>query len=296
ARAVRDGKLSIDQADLIVHAHEPQVRALLARDEGLLVEQLQTLRYPDCARLVRYWQHHAHDELDIAPASRGLERRALYAVRTMHDMVVIDGQLDTMNGTVFLNELARLEQPLFDADWAHAREQHGTRSCAEQLPRTAAQRRADALVEMARRSASQPDHALPARPLITVVTGYETFTKLCELADGTVITPDQIIPFLGAADIERIVFDGPSRVIDVGVRRRFFTGALRRAIEIRDRHCQHPSGCDTPAEHCQIDHITPYSHGGLTTQDNGRCYCKTHNRQRANANTHPPKPPDDGGG
>jgi hypothetical protein len=49
------------------------------------------------------------------------------------------------------------------------------------------------------------------------------------------------------------------------------TPGLRRAIEVRDRHCQHPSGCDVPAEECDIDHKVPYSEGGLTTQGNGRC-------------------------
>ena len=66
------------------------------------------------------------------------------------------------------------------------------------------------------------------------------------------------------------------------MRRRFFTGALRRAIEVRDRQCTHPSGCDVPAEECEIDHIQPYSRGGLTTQANGRCRCSVHNRQRNN--------------
>jgi hypothetical protein len=104
-----------------------------------------------------------------------------------------------------------------------------------------------------------------------------------------VISPSQAAPRLTDADIERIVFDSPSRVIDVGVRERFFTGALRRAIIARDRHCQHPAGCDLAAEECQIDHRIPYSEGGLTTQDNGRCYCAAHNLDRVN---HPDRDPD----
>ena len=43
-------------------------------------------------------------------------------------------------------------------------------------------------------------------------------TPASELADATVISPGEVVPLLGEADIERIVFDGPSRVIDVGVR------------------------------------------------------------------------------
>ncbi|MGH9247589.1 MAG: hypothetical protein ACRD29_25425, partial [Acidimicrobiales bacterium] len=41
--------------------------------------------------------------------------------------------------------------------------------------------------------------------------------------------------------LERVVFDGPSRVIDVGPHRRLFDGATRRSVAVRDRECFHPS-------------------------------------------------------
>lgn len=75
------------------------------------------------------------------------------------------------------------------------------------------------------------------------------------------------------------VFDSPSRVIDVGVRRRLFDGATRRAVRVRDRECFHPT-CETPSEDCQVDHVVAYSDGGLTTEANGRTACGFHNRQR----------------
>jgi hypothetical protein len=62
-------------------------------------------------------------------------------------------------------------------------------------------------------------------------------------------------------------------------RRRLFTGATRRAVQVRDRECFHPF-CDILATDCQIDHVEPYSAGGLTTQDNGRAACGFHNRDR----------------
>ena len=95
---------------------------------------------------------------------------------------------------------------------------------------------------------------------------------------------------LAHADIERVVFASPSRIIDIGERRRFFTGALRRAIEVRDRTCTFP-GCDEPIERCEADHIDTYANGGLTTQDNGRLRCRYHNRQR---NRRPDLEPDHG--
>ena len=123
------------------------------------------------------------------------------------------------------------------------------------LKRTPAQRRADALVEMATRARTAPADGRRPAPLFTVVVGLETLRgPILELFNRTVLTPGTAAAHLTEADVERIVFDGPSRVLDVGAQRRFFTGALRRAIEIRDRTCFHPS-CDEVPERPEIDHI-----------------------------------------
>ena len=135
-----------------------------------------------------------------------------------------------------------------------------------------------ALVEMATRSKTTPSNGTRPRPLYTVLVGYETFAgRLCELDDGTVIAPEFLLGDLSKADIERVVFDAPDRVLSVSQRRRF-TGALRRAIQVRDRHCQHPSGCDVPSSDCDVDHIVPWPLGRDTSQSNGRLACTSHNR------------------
>ena len=82
--------------------------------------------------------------------------------------------------------------------------------------------------------------------------------------------------------MERVVFDGPNRIRDVGVRRRIFAGASRRAVQLRDRECFHPY-CEEPAEGCEIDHVQPWAAGGVTTEANGRVACGFHNRQRHRA-------------
>lgn len=104
-------------------------------------------------------------------------------------------------------------------------------------------------------------------------------TRICELADATVVSPGRLVPFLDEAWIERVVFDGPDWVMNVGVRRRLFAGATRRAVEVRDRQC-FSQFCDVPAEHCEIDHIQPHAEGGLTTEANGRPACGYRNRRR----------------
>jgi hypothetical protein len=92
------------------------------------------------------------------------------------------------------------------------------------------------------------------------------------------VAPGDVAALLDEAVIERAVFDGPSRVMDIGRQRRF-TGALRRAIALRDRECTHRH-CDRPADRCDADHIEPWEAGGLTTQRNGRLLCPFHNHLR----------------
>jgi len=190
--------------------------------------------------------------------------------------------LDPIYGEIVDSSLRLIERELFEADWAAAKERLGRAPLIMELDRTPAQRRADALVEMATRARTAPVGGRRPAPLFTVVVGLESLTgPVLEMFNRNPITPGTAARYLTGADVERIVFDGPSRVIDVGVRRRFFTGALRRAIEVRDRTCFHPS-CDEVPERLQIDHIHDASKGGETTQDNGQGGCGYHNRWKYN--------------
>ncbi|MEY2474743.1 MAG: hypothetical protein QOG87_58 [Actinomycetota bacterium] len=142
---------------------------------------------------------------------------------------------------------------------------------------------------MAIRSRTAPADGRRPEPLFSVLVDYETFAgRICELANRSVVSPGSLVRWLDAAWIERIVFGSPSRVIDVGVARRLFEGATRRAVEVRDQECFHPS-CEEPAQHCQVDHVEPWAWGGPTTQDNGRAACAHHNRAR-HRRSEPPTP------
>jgi Domain of unknown function (DUF222) len=265
AAAVAEGALSPDHVDLLGAANDGSRRAVFADHEAMLVEQCRTLRFDQACRAVTYWWHRADTEAAEDDARRLHDARSASAVTTIDGIVDVRAWLDPIGGAAFKTELARLEHESYLADQRDG------------VNRTVAQRRADALVEMAQRSATAPTNGRRPRPLITVLVGDQSFTRLCELADGTVITPGQVVPLLGVAEMESILFDGPTTVISVS-KRRTFTGALRRAIQVRDRHCQHPSGCDVPAQDCDVDHITPHPRGGQTSQFDGRIECPTHNR------------------
>src|SRR5205085_6708857 len=104
--------------------------------------------------------------------------------------------------------LKKIEHELFEADWAEAKVRVGEGVSAADLARRPAQRRADALVEMARRASAMPAGARLPQPLVTVLVGLETFSgRVCELASGTVVTPGSLLPWLTDAYVERVVFD-----------------------------------------------------------------------------------------
>jgi hypothetical protein len=265
ATAVLAGQLSPDHVDLLASARRRGGDELFARDEALLVDQCAELRFAQAQRMVEYWCQRADPDGAERDHERSAERAHLHASTTLDGEVVLAGRLDPVGGAIVCGELDRLEHELYLADQREGR------------VRTPAQRRAAALVLMAERSAAMPPDARRVRPLFTVLVGDDSVSRLCELANGTVIAPGALLPYLTAADLEVVLFDGPSTVISVSHHRRF-AGALRRAIQVRDRHCQHPAGCDEPADRCDVDHIVPHAHDGPTAQHNGRLLCTSQNR------------------
>lgn len=276
----------------IAHAHVaaighklcPRTADALLRDEQVLVGYARTLPFEDFLRILAYWAQHADpDGADRQDADRRAERD-VYLDQSFNGMWMGRMALDPVSGTIVGGELTRLEDALFAADWAEAKDRLGREPKLDELRRTGAQRRADALVEMATRSRTMPDDGRRPLPLFSVFVGYETLHgRICELADGTVISPGLVASWADGALLERAVF-GPGTRVEVGAATRFFTGATRRAIELRDRRCTHPY-CDRPLSECEVDHIVPFAAGGPTTQDNGRLLCPFHNRLR---NQRPP--------
>ena len=257
--------------------------------EAELIDEARTLRFDVFRRRVQYFVQLADEDGVEADADSLVARRELYASRTFEGMIRADGWMEPVSGSVWFNELDRLEKIEFEADWREARERLGDAATSGDLRRTPAQRRHDAQVEMARRSAAMPADAKHGRYLLSVLVGYETMHgRICELADGTVLTPGQLLPLLTNADVERAVFGPGSRVIDLGRRERLFKGGTRRAVQLSDVECTEDT-CDVRFERCDVDHVERWEHGGPTDRANGRLRCPRHHEGRRRA------PPSDGG-
>lgn len=154
--------------------------------------------------------------------------------------------------------------------------------------RTPAQRRADALGEMARLAAGSLQVGVRAGepPRIVVHTTPEQLAAArpdapaapvgsasCEQTGP--ITPTTLGLLSCDAVIDRVVLDRSGRVLELSTLGRFFTPTQRRALAARDGGCAFP-GCDRPPSWTDAHHVIFWSDGGPTTVDNGVLVCEPH--------------------
>ena len=282
--ALGEGKIDRSAAEelgRLVDSPRQRVRSAFVEAEEELVRWASEMREDDFARATAMWRDSADPDGGEDQASKDFDNRKVHLSKSFNGNWFLDGRFDPIGGGELAEALRRIEEELFKTDWAAAKDLHGDGVKVEDLARTPAQRRADAMVEMARRAVAAPIGANKPRPLISVLVGYETMHgPVRETFNRTVVSTGTVARLLGEADVERVVFGPDSRdITDLGRKARFFTDAQRRVIELRDRVCYHPS-CDTPAEQCEMDHIQAHGLGGDTNVDNGRPACKRHNNDR----------------
>lgn len=192
----------------------------------------------------RFAMRHLRHLLDSDGASeearREHDRRWLALSETLDGVYILDGRLDPEGGAAVNAALDRLMKPCGKDDW-----------------RTARQRRADALVELA--TGGQPAH-------LTITTS------------GAELGREPVLPFEA---LRRLACDAVLTEVDpekgtIGTRQSI-PPALRRALELRDGGCTAP-GCERPVEWCEGHHVEHWVDGGPTSLDNLRLYCRYHHR------------------
>ena len=147
-------------------------------------------------------------------------------------------------------------------------------------PRTAATRRADALLEIIGRGVASPE-GIPVtdKAKIQVTVDLDALTgKVCgggRTATGEHLSAGTIRRLACDAQIIPIVLGGPSEALDVGVSKRLFTPAQRTAILLRDKGCTFPS-CTMPAGWTDLHHIIHWVFGGATDLSNAAALCRRH--------------------
>lgn len=176
------GRIGAEHVAVLVRARTRDVIDEFAGAEADLVAAAETLDFDEFDRKVRDWRSFVQPDKSERRARDAEQRREGHASRTFDDLVRLDAWLDPLGGTEFLDEFTRIEQELFEADWAEARARVGEHATKRDLRRTAKQRRADAFVEMARRSRAHGAPANGPRWVLNVMMGWHT---LCAEAAAT---------------------------------------------------------------------------------------------------------------
>jgi hypothetical protein len=281
AAEVSCGALGVEQATVISTAlddlPEDLDPALVDACEQSLIASARTFE-PAALRTIadRVLAHIAPEIADEALRKK-LERDELNAQRaraftitpTRPGIARITGALSTEQAAIVRAALDPLCRPTPGPDGARDE-------------RTAAQRRADALIEICAHATHQPDapESGTSKTHLSVIVDYDILKR--QLGCGTLDTGETLSP----AAVRRLACDAfivpavlgnGSEILDLGRRRRTFSRAQREALILRDGGCAFPE-CDRPPRWCDGHHVQHWADGGATDVTNGVLLCRRHHR------------------
>ena len=130
-----------------------------------------------------------------------------------------------------------------------------------------------------RRSLPEPDPAAPASQPAASCSAAATGVAQVHIGAHSTAVPALTAWALAAGGTWRRLITDPASgtVLDVGRTRYRPPAGLADLVRARDRACVFPT-CHTPAEWCDIDHLTAWSQGGTTSLDNLVVLCEAHHR------------------
>ncbi len=296
AEAFRAGGIGIDQVHLLGRVHaNPRVAGAMTLRQQWFIDQAQLVDYRTFEIRVREWER-LIDEDGAEPANERTHRNrtARLSQNPIDLSWDLTGSFGALQGAAIDEIFRHYIDAEYLADWEAARAIHGDATCGTHLPRSDAQRRADALWRIFEDAAASDASPVPTGFTHSIVWSAETFeamvarmngdtdtpvdpdTYRCETGDGVPLEPTEAAANAMVNAIRRMVVDARGVVIDLG-ERRFFTGAARDAARVASHQCVFV-GCCTPASRCEIDHLTEHSRGGRTCPGNGAPECGMHNR------------------
>jgi hypothetical protein len=261
AKAFRAGEISYSHAALIARTADELGDKWEAQAEEILVTAAKDLDPSRLRIAVLHLRHCLEPDGVLDDANEAHERRFFHLSQTWDGVFRLDGQLDPDGGAALQTALDSLMSPPAADD-----------------ERTPAQRRADALTEMARRQLDSG--GLPEvggqKPHLMVTVEMATLTKepgsrAAELEWAQPIPAETARRIACDCSLTPIV-DGEAQITS-----RVVPGPTRRALVARDKGCRIP-GCDMPAAWTDAHHIQHWADGGSHKLFNLILLCRRHHR------------------
>src|SRR5262249_34410215 len=255
--------VNLAQVGVITRSAE-QVGCEALRDaEPILLEAARRLDARQLRYVTAQLRHWLDPDGSLKDANRDYERRHLYFSELLDGMFAIDGMLDAEGGSLLRSALDALMGPPERDDG-----------------RTTSQRRADALVEMAQRQLDQGE--LPQRgcqrPHLMLVAQMATLNSepgapAAGGESGQPVPGETARRIACDASVTRVQVGAGSEILSVGRATRVVPAALRKALMLRDRHCQFP-GCGRPARWADSHSLRHWIDGGKTCLSNLVLVCR----------------------
>ncbi len=264
------GDLAETALRLLTEAWAPAVADAFARDEAMLLGWATTLPVHDLKLVLDTWRMHTAPNREAVDAADQFDRRAVHLSSLLDGVGRLDGTLDP-DGYLLLREAIRsLSQP------------------GEDETRTAAHRRHDALIQMAKIVLATIDTVPGAVPgkkrrrptVIATATARDLAAEtgggaIDTGSDRTVVPIDTVRRYACDCDLHRYLTDPAGHVIDYGRTRRLVSDTQFDLLIIRDHGCRWP-GCRIGAAGCDAHHATHWLDGGTTEPDNLILLCWYH--------------------
>ncbi len=265
---LRAGTVTYDH----VRAIERSTRFLPAEQREQAVDLLLDLAtvapVADVRNAGRHLRFVCDPDGSLADTEKQFDRRYLTLAPLMDGMTAVEGLLDPESAALLTAALEPFLVPTGPED-----------------VRTAAQRRADGLVDIVRASC---DHRLlplvgGERPHLQVLVPHDfeaaSWPGLLPSAPGGPATlhPIGVARISCDAQVLPVWLDVAGVPTALGRTQRIFSVHQRRLLALRDGHCRFP-GCSRAPAYTDAHHVVAWSDGGATDIDNAALLCRFHHR------------------
>lgn len=262
--ALASGDIGFHHAAVIARSVTEVGADAVVAEESRLVRAAHNLDPKYLSYLTRRLRYSIDPDGTLAHSNDQYDYRYVHLSQTLDGVFYLDGRLDAEGGATLRTALNALESRLDE--------------------RSGAMRRADAMVEMARKQldAGTLPEVAGQKPHLSVIASTATLAKApgapaADLEWSQPITADAARRLACDSAMTRVVLGPSSEPIDVGRCTRTIPPALRRALVVRDRGCRFP-GCDRPPDWCDGHHLIHWIDGGETALSNTCLLCRRHYR------------------
>ncbi len=253
----RVGGLSIDKAGLLGRAFaNPRTRDRFMLDQAYFVKHASRLNLKRFERRVARWlEIHDCDGPDPAPDPSHERRDFNVRQEPLAKAWTVAGSIGSLDGSTFYETWQAYVDAEFAHDWARAETLHGPDTCRDLLDRTDAQRRADALIQMAADAVNSDKPSAPVKRVHNIIWNAETLEELIRRwvdgparildpdrynisdLDGHPIAASEAFADMLVSSFRRVIQNAAGVTINMSKDIRFFTGLARLGVQLTTTEC-----------------------------------------------------------